>query len=80
MCLSKSSILVFSGCALEKSCRSIGKIKSLIFPPILTYFLSFRLAPRVIERFISSPTSKLDLAIKSVLKTLLFVIPSVKYP
>ena len=72
ICLSKSSILVFSGWALEKSCRSIGKIKSLMFPPILRYFLSFKFAPRVIERFILSPKSKFDLAIRSVLNTLLF--------
>ena len=51
-----------------------------MFPPILRYFLSFKFAPRVIERFILSPKSKFDLAIRSVLKTLLFVIPSVKYP
>ena len=58
--------------------KSIGKIKSLISPPNLRYFLSLRLAPRVMERSISSPISKFDLAIISVLNTLLLAIPSVK--
>ena len=51
-----------------------------MFPPSDKYFLSFRLAPKINERLKSFDISKSDLAIKSVLNTLLLFIPSVKYP